>query len=784
MRTRYKVLFILFWGLFFSLLYHRVEGAEKPFTRALWITRWEYSSPNDIKKIVENAAKYNFNVILFQVRGNGTTLYPSEYEPWAQELGGTDPGWDPLKLVTELAHFEDIQVHAWINVFPGWSGKTPPTDPHQLYNAHPDWFMWDEFGQKQRLNSHYMWLSPTNPDVQQYLLKICREIYTTYDVDGLHLDYVRFPASSYSYDPVSLKIFNNVYKSTPQEKPDEWSRFRRNSITLFVEALYQDMKKYNQNLELSASVIGDFVRGYQIFMQDCHGWMAKGIIDVIYPMLYSPDQLIYTRQLADHLQNTHDRHVFPGLEPKDQNGFEFRMQKALAAGCKGVAVFSYSSIFPNHRPNSALADVLSSNWTHKTHPSVHPWKGITGDTQGPFITQVKTIPDLVTPETKFKIAAQIIDPSNVYKGEKGKSGKNVYLVYDKNWPPKNKNKIEMKPVPNSDSWYITDSYVPPQQAGLDFRGRIFAWDDYHVSAEHPKRNLGYSDVWAISTLIPHQTFISAGYVGPVLQRPSVLEVDQQGNVWIGLGEEGKVVVLEAGGHSRTFPDLTFGIDETGTERHFSRITGLALSQKGTMYVADRDKNSIIYEFDIKTGTPLSGIRLDFPVSGIDCDNQGHIFALEASSTAWHVLDNKGNDLKQSPFGSKNTGNNIAVFKNGSGVFISDQTTLSVQHWKGAVEGNRARYWRVPDIPAQDIGLGKVETDSSDFVYVSHSQRGVITLFNRTGDILSHLIGGSPKLNAPKDIAVTATGDSLYVLEAVGNGPTKLSLWCKNKNIKR
>jgi len=51
--------------------------------RALWITRWDYTSPSHVNSIINNAANHNFNLLLFQVRGNATVFYQSSIEPWA-----------------------------------------------------------------------------------------------------------------------------------------------------------------------------------------------------------------------------------------------------------------------------------------------------------------------------------------------------------------------------------------------------------------------------------------------------------------------------------------------------------------------------------------------------------------------------------------------------------------------------------------------------------------------------------------------------------------------------
>src|SRR6185436_17598522 len=66
--------------------------------RAIWVTRFEYQTESDVKAIVANCAALGFNTILFQVRGQADAYYRSSIEPWAERLGGRDPGFDPLEV--------------------------------------------------------------------------------------------------------------------------------------------------------------------------------------------------------------------------------------------------------------------------------------------------------------------------------------------------------------------------------------------------------------------------------------------------------------------------------------------------------------------------------------------------------------------------------------------------------------------------------------------------------------------------------------------------------------
>src|SRR5687768_11150939 len=54
---------------------------SRPEIRTSWETRGEYHDADDVKAIVANAARFNFKVSLFQVRGNGTVSFQTKIEP-------------------------------------------------------------------------------------------------------------------------------------------------------------------------------------------------------------------------------------------------------------------------------------------------------------------------------------------------------------------------------------------------------------------------------------------------------------------------------------------------------------------------------------------------------------------------------------------------------------------------------------------------------------------------------------------------------------------------------
>ncbi|MBN1543438.1 family 10 glycosylhydrolase [candidate division KSB1 bacterium] len=765
------------WMSVFALFCAGLQPLSATETRALWVTRWEYQSPKDLQRIVENAASARFNTLLFQVRGNGTVYYPSKLEIWSEKYQFSDPGWDPLRLAIDLAHANEMTLHAWINVYPGWKNGTVPDNGGQLYFTHPDWFVKDQTGLTYDRRAEYLWLSPTHPQVTDYLVNLCRELMTTYRIDGIHFDYLRYPSPAVSYDEMSVERFRLYTGAVPNQEPEKWTQWRRDAITDFLTRVAADVSTFRPELILSAAVFGDYSKGLRVHLQESHTWVAKGILDVLYPMIYTNEDTLFTRYLLEHRQNDHGRHIYPGIYAPFGSAIFKHQRIAQELGCKGMALLSYSSLFPDHRPGPLVAG-LEKVWDSNVKPATLPWKELRRDTQGPQITQVQTIPGRLEGQSEFRIAARIIDPSGVYDDDTGSDGYGVYLVYDRTWPPQQKTEIRMSRVKDSGDWFIADRAIPPQETGLDFRCRIFAWDDYHESAGHAKRNLGYSDVWSLSILTADQTFISRGSLGPTLWRPLALAVDGQGKIWIATAE-GMVVILNPDGTETDFSPLTVGWTARNEPVRFEGLSSLAFSPPHLMLVAAGKGQQHIFRFESRTGKVLPGIDLDFTASAIDCDDAGNIFALENGTTRFHVLTPTGIDLKGSPFGGLHVSNDIAVLHNASMVLISDRSSDAVQCWHGAVEGERVRYWPVEKLKTVDVGMGKVVTASNDLIYVPHTPRGVISIFNRSGRLQSYLSDGNPLLHTPLDIGISVTGDTLYVLEMAGDGPIKLSLWIKS-----
>ena len=368
--------------------------------RALWVTRFDWTfyhravTTTDLDAIVNNAASAHFNLLLFQIRGAGDAFYSSTLEPWAARLTGettntlgVDPGWDPLTYMITRAHASGLQIHAYMNVYPTWLcgvGAPPPTVPAQLFwtlSHSTTWSAWRVYSDPQTpLNittcSDYVWATPALSLTRDHITAVAADIVKRYDVDGLHLDLIRYPGSGYSFDPFTMQAFNAARQISPSLTLTAWRPgFQRAQINTLVTQIYQAVTALKPNLLVSAAVWPNYADGYHGFYQDAKGWLAGGYIDANLPMLYASDIVNdlpkWITRAQGFIDDAPGRWIIPGISGAYTTTtplFE-RIAAARAMGAPGVAIFSYSGLNAGNfwddlanGPFAAPASVPTPSW--------------------------------------------------------------------------------------------------------------------------------------------------------------------------------------------------------------------------------------------------------------------------------------------------------------------------------------------------------------------------------------------------------------------------------------
>ncbi len=380
-KTLWVVLFGIVAAVSFAWVVWNPFGSPQPPVRALWVTRFDYATPEDVCSIIDNVAGAGFTDVFFQIRGNATVFYKSRLEPWAYELSGgqvemlgSDPGWDPLQLALDTARPHGLRVHAYMNVLPGWKGLAdPPPAAGQLWTAHPDWFMVDSLGQKMLPTSGwYSFVNPVLPEVRAHLRGIVAEL-CQYEVDGIHLDYIRYPYdyhliarqrypnasdgeimrhADFSYDPASQAALFDQYGWDVSRR--QITKFRCDSVTRVVRDISYVMQTQKPGrCLLTASVMGNPVEGKAHAYQDSGAWARQGLVDWVVQMNYGTTSFDrYLRAMKKAAGRRKFRtSVVVGINCKnDTDEILAQLDKVRESGSLGFALFSYSFLFDeDHR---------------------------------------------------------------------------------------------------------------------------------------------------------------------------------------------------------------------------------------------------------------------------------------------------------------------------------------------------------------------------------------------------------------------------------------------------
>lgn len=347
--------------------------------RGVWVTRFSWTHAEELEIIFDEVADAGFNAVFFQVRGNFDAYYPSALEPWAAGLTGTlgeDPGWDPLQTAIDLGHARGMQVHAYINVFPFWRGTSPPpsSTPTHAYLSNPGWTVAGADGTPMALNSSYVFASPGNPSVQQRVAAVAADIARRYDVDGIHLDYIRYPGSQYSRDATS------VARYAADSAGLSWEDWQRAQVKATVGGVSTAV-----DVPVTAAVWGVYEnrwgwssvsQGNVDYFQDSGAFLEEGLLDANIPMIYWPvsdtpgSRLDFATLVADHLSRAADRHVYAGMggEGVTMDQVIACVEAARAAGAPGVVLFDWS-LFRDDLPR-----LKETVFAEPAIPPTMPWR--------------------------------------------------------------------------------------------------------------------------------------------------------------------------------------------------------------------------------------------------------------------------------------------------------------------------------------------------------------------------------------------------------------------------
>ena len=280
---------------------------DTPEFRSLYVYGWgsgTFLNWTEVSTLVNIAREYNFNAIVPEIRKVGDAYYHSLYEPDAinPPVNDPDPTFDALSAMVEYAHDTSggkayIEVHAWMVANRIWKGTMSSAPSGHVLLQHPEWTMLDYSGTSS--NSEGVYLDPGIPGAQDHQHQVWMDVVRRYDVDGIVLDYIRYPGNTWGYATLSIDRFKRLYSQTgvPFFTDDDFDQFRRDNITSMVKKLYAEVMEEKPQVKVSVCAIPwgytttNFYdsSAYLSVFQDWKGMMEGHFLDYLSPMIYDPE---------------------------------------------------------------------------------------------------------------------------------------------------------------------------------------------------------------------------------------------------------------------------------------------------------------------------------------------------------------------------------------------------------------------------------------------------------------------------------------------------------------
>ncbi len=296
--------------------YSLCQQGRKGELRAVWDHDGTGWFPGDWNRTAKILADSGINAVFANLQWAGLAHYESSVLPESntRRLYG-----DQLDASLKAARANGLQLHVWKIC---WNIEQAP----------------DDFKARMRKEGRVLktaggaptlWLDPSIPANVELELAALKEVARNYAVDGIHLDYIRFPPGA-------------AFKGNKAQ-----------AINAFVKKAHEAVKAIRPDIKLTAAVWGAYPACITSVGQDWAAWLKAGWVDYVCPMNYTTDlyefNALTQKQLA--LPGARGR-IIPGIgvtAAESQLTPDHVIEQILAARRAGVPGFVLFDLNPTLR---------------------------------------------------------------------------------------------------------------------------------------------------------------------------------------------------------------------------------------------------------------------------------------------------------------------------------------------------------------------------------------------------------------------------------------------------
>ena len=326
-------------------------------TQGIWVVRDALTSKSVLKSIIQNAQLLNCNKIFLQFRALGSVYYPTKLD-----IPQIDVDAKLLKNLFEAAHQNNIEVHAWLNVCYVWSNKDPRIPANHILNKSKNAIITPI---DSLMEPEGYFLHPNDKSNLSEVKSIIKELADLYKIDGIHLDYFRYPKESHHTSRTGrteFKIINGIDPLDPLKDPEKFIKarniesfeylqksyrdFLRDELTEALKEIHNFIDENNLNLQLSVAVKPNPIAAKHHFLQDWSSWLDSSLCDFVVLMNYNPELSKFVKNLEITKENTDISKIMVGIAAYNISEEEVvkRINLVKNSSYGGYALFSYNYI--------------------------------------------------------------------------------------------------------------------------------------------------------------------------------------------------------------------------------------------------------------------------------------------------------------------------------------------------------------------------------------------------------------------------------------------------------
>ena len=338
--------------------------------KGVWIRPTEQNI-SAVRQTLDNIKAVGIKEVFLETYFHGYTIYPSNVMR-SYGLTVQNPKfitYDPLKAYVTEAHKRGLKVHCWFESF--YIGNNNPLmDEKSILSVYPTWgnknfANYDSTGFVPHRTEHNgYFLDPANPEVVEFLTQLLNELSSQYNIDGINLDYTRYPTSTASnvssykqsnwgYTEYARNEFKELYEIDPVDIKlsdealwEKWSEYRQNKLYEYVKKARETV---NREILLSAVIFPDYSVCLETKQQDWAKWSRDNLIDAMTPLIMTSDNELFEKILKEvKMRASHKTDIYTGLfvgfldaEPEDLLR-QISVSRAMKTG--GIVLFDWAHL--------------------------------------------------------------------------------------------------------------------------------------------------------------------------------------------------------------------------------------------------------------------------------------------------------------------------------------------------------------------------------------------------------------------------------------------------------